>query len=109
MTDNIEDVLAKLSPQGAALCRAVLAQPDLRAKTIGGPIDVSTPDYELAIMKENLLSAQVCTRLRGKEAEALMCDQHSAGTSGGWELALDVAPVACDSHPDTHTHYVLHC
>jgi hypothetical protein len=63
------------------------------------------------VLQEGLLAMQVCTNIppeRNQDLNSLVRMSTISGTTGGWQLDNEIAPVQCAEKPN-HWHYIFVC
>ena len=71
---------------------------------------------EFEIYSVGVVNASVCSSLSPKETEERLNRESPSGLSNGWTLSDNKTfaggephPCPCNTHPETHKHYLFHC
>lgn len=72
--------------------------------------------HDFYLYSFGLCCACVCTTLTPEEALTRLNREHPTGISNDWQLSKDPTfasgdpnPCPCNSHPETHKHYLFEC
>lgn len=77
---------------------------------------IASGEYDVGLIGERLFNAIICIR-NGVDPHEAAGYLPGCGTPRGWQpmdaataaAHPEAAPVACQQHPDTHTHHIFAC